>query len=215
MTAAIGYCRVSTDQQGESGLGLSAQKSAIHAEVQRRGWDFQTMYADVGSGKSTKGRTDLANALSVLTDGEADVLVVAKLDRLSRSLHDFAGLMTRAEAEGWAIVALDIGVDTSTINGELVANIIMALAQWERRIIGQRTKDALGAVRERGTRLGRPPTIPDETLTLIRLLHRNGRSLNRIARMLNEEDVPTGQGGRRWYPSTVRAALARAAVPPG
>ena len=73
---AIGYCRVSTDEQGESGLGLSDQKSTIQAEVVRRGWDFQAMYADVASGKSLKGRDDFGRALQVLADGEADVLVV-------------------------------------------------------------------------------------------------------------------------------------------
>ena len=214
MTTCVGYCRVSTDQQGESGAGLQAQKSAILTEVLRRGWAFQTMYADVGSGKSTRGRSDLASALEVLREGEADVLVVAKLDRLSRSLLDFANLMAQAQREGWSIVALDIGVDTSTINGELVANIIMALAQWERRIIGQRTKDALGAVRERGVKLGRPSGLDAGTVALISLLRRQGNSYHAIAKMLNADDVPTGQGGARWYPSSVRSVSERGCANP-
>ncbi len=209
MTTAIGYCRVSTDQQGESGAGLQAQKRAIHLEVERRGWAFQTMYADIASGKSLRRRSDLATALEVMADGEADLLVVAKLDRLSRSLLDFADLMARAQREGWGIVALDIGVDTSTINGELVASIIMALAQWERRIIGQRTKDALGVVKDRGVVLGRPVMMDPATVTLMRLLRSNGRSYGAIAKMLNNEGVPTAQGGAKWYASTVRAALMR------
>jgi DNA invertase Pin-like site-specific DNA recombinase len=212
MTSAIGYCRVSTDQQGESGAGLQAQKRAIHLEVERRGWAFQTMYADIASGKSIRRRSDLATALEVMADGEADLLVVAKLDRLSRSLLDFADLMARAQREGWGIVALDIGVDTSTINGELVASIIMALAQWERRIIGQRTKDALGVVKDRGVVLGRPVMMDPATVTLMRLLRSNGRSYGAVAKMLNNEGVPTAQGGAKWYASTVRAALMRSHV---
>ena len=158
-SAVIGYCRVSTGQQGESGLGLDAQASVIRAEAERREWGEIPLFVDVASGKTTRRRPKLSAALAELAAGRARVLVVSKLDRLSRSLLDFAALMATAQREGWSIVALDIGVDTSTVNGELVANIIMALAQWERRIIGQRTKDALAEVKGRGTKLGRPTTV--------------------------------------------------------
>lgn len=201
----IGYCRVSTDAQGESGAGLEAQQATISAEANRRGWGDVRVFVDVASGKSTRRRPQLAAALDVLADGSARVLVVAKLDRLSRSLLDFAALMATAQREGWSIVALDIGVDTSTINGELVANIIMALAQWERRIIGQRTKDALAAVKGRGTKLGRPTTVTRDAVAIIVAMRRGGSSLREVARALNDAGVPTAQGGREWYASTVRA----------
>ena len=206
---AIGYCRVSTTEQGDSGLGLEAQRAAIHAEVTRRGWSFQTMYADVASGKSTKGRDDLGRALAVLAGGEAAVLVVAKLDRLSRSMLDFASIIARSRIEGWSLVALDIGVDTSTTNGKLLANIIMSLAEWERELIGDRTKSALAALRKRGVTLGRPRTVDEETATLIRVLRNNGAGYYSIAQTLNRESVPTGQGGVKWYASTVRAVHTR------
>lgn len=206
---AIGYCRVSTDQQGERGYGLAAQRGLIEAEAERRGWTLQEVYVDVASGKSRRGRPEFAEAISVLTERNADVLIVAKLDRLSRSLLDFAELMAQSRTDGWSIVALDIGVDTSTANGELIANIIMALAQWERRIIGQRTKDALAQVRESGTRLGRPRGVGEDTAALIRVLRNGGRGYHAIARLLNEEAVPTGQGARKWHASTVRAVHLR------
>lgn len=209
---AIGYCRVSTDQQGDSGAGLEAQEATIRAEADRQGWQLGEIFVDVASGKSTKRRPRLKAALLELEAGHGDVLVVAKLDRLSRSLLDFASLMAQAQQQRWSIVALDIGVDTSTVNGELVANIIMALAQWERRIIGQRTKDALGAVRQRGAQLGRPSGVPDDVRALIGLLRRQGRGWHSIARILNEDGVPTAQGGNQWYASTVRAVHARAAA---
>ncbi len=211
MGVAVGYCRVSTDQQGDSGAGLAAQRAAILAEVERRGWTLREMHVDVASGKTTKRRPDLAAALKSLAAGEASVLIVAKLDRLSRSLVDFASLMAQSQREGWSIVALDIGVDTSTINGELVASIIMALAQWERRIIGQRTKDALAAVRADGTRLGRPGNVSSEAEAVILALHDAGRPLRAIARNLNAQGIPTAQGGREWYASTVRDVLRRIA----
>lgn len=209
--AAIGYIRVSTDQQGDSGAGMEAQRAAIDGEASRRGWPDVRIYTDVASGKSTKRRPELAAALAELAAGRASVLVVAKLDRLSRSLLDFAAITAQAHREGWSVVALDIGVDTSTVNGELVANIIMALAQWERRIIGQRTKDALGAVRKRGTKLGRPTVVSREAVAIIRAMRSSGSSYRQVAQVLNDGRVPTAQGGREWYASTVRAIERRAA----
>lgn len=207
----VGYTRVSTDQQGESGAGLDAQRAAIETEATRRGWSLDRIYTDVASGKSTRGRRHYGAALSRMTPGS--VLVVAKLDRLSRSLLDFAELMAQAQRDGWSIVALDIGVDTSTVNGELVASIIMALAQWERRIIGQRTKDALGVVRARGTRLGRPTTVTDAALAVITERRSAGASLRETARALNRASVPTAQGGREWHASTVKAVEVRHLTP--
>lgn len=198
---------MSTNEQGESGAGLAAQEAAIRAEATRRGWDLTRVLVDVGSGRSLDKRPNLAAALTAMEPGAA--LVVAKLDRLSRSLVDFAAIMARAQREGWSVVALDIGVDTSTINGELVASIIMALAQWERRVIGARTKDALGAVRARGTRLGRPVGTDEDTESLIRLLREQGEGWRAIAARLNDARVPTTQGGARWYGSTVRAIWTR------
>lgn len=207
---AVGYIRVSTDRQGERGYGLDAQRALIEAEAEHRGWTLERVFVDVASGKSTRRRPEYAEMLRTFGRREADVLIVAKLDRLSRSLVDFAQLMATAQAEGWSVNALDIGVDTSSINGELIANIIMALAQWERRIIGQRTTVALEQVRARGTKLGRPSGIDSETLRLIRVLRDSGKSWQAIADALAREGVPTGQGGR-WHAATVRRLYLRVA----
>ena len=206
---AVGYIRVSTDQQGERGYGLDAQTALIREEAERRDWALDHIYVDVASGKSTKRRPEYAEAVRALSDGQASVLIVAKLDRLSRSLVDFAGLMAQSRREGWSIDALDIGIDTSTINGELIANIIMALAQWERRIIGQRTSLALGQVKHRGVKLGRPTVVAREAVAIIRAMRSSGSSYRTIAATLNAENVPTAQGGREWYASTVRAIAER------
>lgn len=208
---AVGYCRVSTDQQGESGAGLEAQEQVIRSEAQRRGWEL-TLHTDIGSGKSLRRRPQLQVALEQLRDGGAEVLVVAKLDRLSRSMLDFAGLMATARDQGWALTALDLGVDTSTPNGKLVANIIMAMAEWERELIGQRTKAALGAVKARGVVLGRPSNVDEGTVALIRTLHDAGRGYHSIAKILNESQVPTAQGGKQWYPATVRKIYEKAST---
>jgi len=209
---AIGYCRVSTDEQGDSGLGLAAQKATIQQEVERRGWDFQTMYADVASGKSMRNRTDFGNALRLLAEGEADVLVVSKLDRLSRSVSDFASVLALSQTQGWALDICDLGVDTTTPSGKMVAQIMMVLAEWEREMIGDRTRSALRQAQARGTRLGRPRGVDVETLRLIRVLRDSGKSYQSVADVLAREGVPTAQGGD-WRASTVRKLYRRRVTP--
>lgn len=199
----IGYMRVSTEEQGDSRAGLEAQESAIRAEVERRGWDLVDMRFDVASGKSMRKRDRLGETLRDLAAGNAETLVVAKLDRLSRSVLDFASIMELAAKEGWALAVLDLGVDTTTANGELVANIMISMAQWERRIIGDRTKAALKAVRARGTHVGRKANVSPETIRTIRTMRNAGLSWQRIADALAASNVPTSQGGQ-WHAATVR-----------
>jgi DNA invertase Pin-like site-specific DNA recombinase len=207
-STVVGYVRVSTEEQVDSGLGLAAQRSAIEAEADRRGWTLLAIYEDAGvSGKSLRGREGLTDALTAVESGSAGAIVVAKLDRLSRSLADFANLMAQAQSEGWNLVALDLGIDLSTAAGEFMANVMASAAQWERRIIGQRTRDALAVKRSQGVRLGRPRVLPDDVRQRIVTAHAAGLGWSAIATELNASDVPTARGGRRWYPSTVRAVV--------
>lgn len=199
---AIGYCRVSTGKQEDSGAGLDAQRAHLNREATHRGWDL-TIVTDTASGKAMGNRSELGKALRQLRDGEADVLVVTKLDRLSRSVSDFANIMALAARENWAIVVLDLGVDMTTPNGKMIAQMMMAVAEWERELIGLRTREALKAVRARGTRLGRPSGVDPETVRLIRVLRDAGHSYAAVARILTAENVPTGQGGK-WHAATVR-----------
>lgn len=202
----IGYVRVSTDEQGLNGAGLEAQRSAIRAECSRRGWQLLRIEEDVLSGKSLN-RPGLTRALEACRSGEAAGVVVAKVDRLSRSLVHFATLLEEAQARGFYVVALDIGVDMSTPAGELNANLMASVAQWERRIIGQRTRDALAVRRAQGVRLGRPPKISPQLAKRIRSMRTRGKTLQAICDQLNREDIPTPQGGRTWRPSSLQALL--------
>jgi DNA invertase Pin-like site-specific DNA recombinase len=208
----VGYVRVSTEDQAESGLGLEAQRAAIKAECLRRGWTLAAICEDrSASGRSLSARPGLGEALSTVEDGRAEGLVVAKLDRLSRSLLDFAQLMERARSKQWALVALDLGVDTTTPSGEMLANVLAVFAQFERRLIGQRTRDALAVRRSQGAVLGRPVALSARHANAIRALRAQGLSLRRIAVDLNSRGIRPAQGGRRWHASTVRAVLTRLA----
>lgn len=206
----VGYRRVSTDEQGESGAGLAAQEESIRKECEHRGWTLVELYTDVASGKSRAHRPGLSSAMGDVTSGRAGTLMVAKLDRLSRSLIDFASIMAEAQAKKWNVVALDLGVDLSTPAGEFLASVMASAAQWERRIIGQRTADALRALQAGGLKLGRPRTVGEDAATMIRQRRDAGESYYAIAKELTEEGIPTGQGGAKWHPSTVRAIAVRA-----
>jgi DNA invertase Pin-like site-specific DNA recombinase len=205
----IGYVRVSTEEQADSRAGLDAQREAILLEAARRGWRVVEVVEDAGYSGEDLRRPGIAIALEALRSHRADTLVVAKLDRLSRSMLDFAALMDRAARERWALVALDLGVDTTTPAGEAMANVMATFAQFERRLIAQRTKEALAQKRKAGVRLGRPPTLPREVTARIAAERAAGRTLAAIADGLNRDGVPTAQGGRLWYPSTIRAILLR------
>ena len=102
---------------------------------------------------SPMGRPAALAALEAVRAGKAGGLLVAKMDRLSRSVVDGAGLMERAAREGWALHFADLDIDTGTPAGEMAANIIISGSQYERRLISQRTRDALAAKRARGERL--------------------------------------------------------------
>jgi len=206
-TRAVAYLRVSTEEQADSGAGLAAQRTAIEAEAARRGWTLVAVEVDTGSGKRLGGRQGLASALEAVSQGRADVLVVAKLDRLSRSLVDFAGLLVRAQEEAWNLVALDLGVDLSTPAGEFLASVMASAAQWERRIIGTRTREALEAKRASGVRLGRPSQIDPRLLLRIKAMRDGGQTLQSIADDLNEAGVPTARAAAWWRTSSVSAAL--------
>ncbi len=204
---AIAYTRVSTEEQAASGLGLESQTEQVTSEIQRRGWDLTATLSDNGYSAKSLERPAIAQALEMLAKGEADALVVAKLDRLSRSLLDFAGLMELSRSEGWSLVALDLGVDTSTPAGEMMASVMASFAQYERRLIGQRTRDALAALKARGVRLGRPVALSGNVRQRIGIERTKGSTLAVIADGLNADSVPTSQGGAKWYPSTVAAVL--------
>ena len=145
----VGYLRVSTEEQGASGLGLEAQRSEITAECARRGWRLARIEEDVSSGTRLE-LPGLTAAVEAVASAEVEEPIVAKLDRLSRSVAHFSTLLERFRSKGWGLVILDLGIDTTTIMGEAMATMAATFAQVERRLISQRTKEgAPGQARER------------------------------------------------------------------
>jgi DNA invertase Pin-like site-specific DNA recombinase len=204
---AIAYVRVSTAEQADSGASLEAQTVALVEAAERKGFRVEVIREEGKSGKSLRRRPALAGALERLRKGEAQALYAQRLDRLSRSVSDFAHLLERASREGWTVAVLDADVDTGSPSGEFLVNVLAAAAQYERRIIGARTRDALAQRRREGVRLGRPSTLPADVLARMTAERREGKSFRAIAEALNTEEVPTAHGGAQWHASTVQKAL--------
>lgn len=207
------YRRVST---GDQGLGLAAQLEQLEAEAARRGWAGSERVTDEGVSGSVPAadRPALGPVLAEL--GEGDVLAVAKLDRLSRSVADFADLVKRSMSEGWRIVVLDLGVDMTTHNGRLVANVLMATAEWEREMISQRVKEGMARSSKRmghppgapAVGGGKPSQIPESVVAIVEDARADGLSPGRIADRLNRYGLESPRG-RRWHRTSVGRLLAR------
>jgi DNA invertase Pin-like site-specific DNA recombinase len=199
---------VSTVDQAKSGLGLVAQEAAIKEAADRNGWDLIEIVRDEGRSAKDLERPGLYGALEEIAEGRADGLVVAKLDRASRSLVDVTRLIDWFQRAGAEFVALDVGLDTSTPSGKLVANIMASVGEWERETIAKRTSEALRARQASGLAAGRPG-VADTNPGLaerIQTARRGGATWQRIADDLNAEGVPTVRGGERWRVSAVQAA---------
>jgi DNA invertase Pin-like site-specific DNA recombinase len=204
---AIAYIRVSTDEQAAEGASMDAQRSALEAEAARRGWDLEVV-ADSGVSAKSLNRPGLQQALERLDSGGADALLAVRLDRVSRSVADFAGLLARAKKRRWRLVLLSPNLDTEDAAGKFTAHVLAAAAEYERDLIGMRTREGMRQRKAEGAHVGRPPTLPQEVVDRIARERGGGMTLRGIAASLDAEGVPTARGGLTWSPSSVQGVLA-------
>lgn len=204
----IAYVRVSTQEQSVEGVGLDVQRSTIQREAEHRGWDLVDVVADEGESGKHLDRPGVQTVLARLAAEEADTLVVAKLDRLSRSLIDVAELLDWTGRLDVALIALDLGIDTSKSAGKLMAHLLAVVAQWEREQIADRTRDAASERRRQGKPISRPSvrdTMP-HVADRIGAEREAGSTWQKIADGLNDDSVPTVRGGTKWRVSSVQSA---------
>jgi DNA invertase Pin-like site-specific DNA recombinase len=220
MSQAIAYYRVSTQQQGRSGLGIEAQKSAVARFAESEGIEIVAEHVEVETGKGADAldrRPELAAALARARKARCPV-VVAKLDRLSRDVAFISGLM----AHRVPFVVAELGIDADPFMLHLYA----ALAEKERTVISQRTKAALAAKKAQGVKLGNPRAaqaavkaqaahrasadrFAANVLPIVENIRASGITSHAgIAAALNSRGVRTARGGR-WHATTVRNLLAR------
>lgn len=198
----FGYTRVSTDEQAISRNGLEAQRQTIDDQATRRSWTVDHFSDEGVSGKAIGPK--LAETLQLLASGQGDGLVVAKLDRLSRSIVNAANIIESAQAQGWSLVILDLGVDLTTAAGRMMAMNLVNFAQYERELISERTKAALAAKKRRGERIGRPRVALASVVRRIVQDRDAGLTYDAIAFALTAANVLTPLGKPTWQPSTVR-----------
>jgi DNA invertase Pin-like site-specific DNA recombinase len=209
----VAYYRVSTQKQGESGLGLDAQRAAVRRHLAQVKGQLLEEFTEVESGKRSDNRPQLAAAVACCKKRGA-ALIIAKLDRLARNVAFIAGLMDGA---------VDfVACDMPSAN-RLMLHIMAALAEHERVMISTRTKDALAAAKERGVKIGNPnwaaalqkayaaraakkPRSAAELLPMLQAHRDAGKSLREIAAAMNGLGIKTATGAQ-WHPSSVRKVL--------
>ena len=217
----VGYVRVSTSQQGRSGLGIEAQQEALTRFAAAEGFELVRTFVEIETGKGADAldrRPELAAALAEARRLRCSV-AVAKLDRLSRDVHFISGLM----AHRVPFVVAELGPDVDPF----ILHLFAALAEKERALISTRTKAALAAAKGRGVILGGPKLAQARknaiasvraaadhhaanVLPVIREIQRSGASsLHAIADALNARGIATPRGGA-WYAKSVSNVLARA-----
>ena len=210
---AIGYLRVSTGRQTESGLGIEAQTSTIETWATYKQLRVDWIQDEAVSGTTAPDqRPGLSQALTRLENpaDPAQTLITAKLDRLGRDTRDILNLAERARTNNWRLVLLDIDIDSSTPAGGLMLTVMAAIAEFERRIISERTRRALAQLKAQGKTLGRPDKTPPQATTRIHELRNAGHTYQQIADQLNTEQIPTSTGEGKWQPTMTRRVALRA-----
>jgi DNA invertase Pin-like site-specific DNA recombinase len=210
----VAYYRVSTDKQGESGLGLEAQKAAVERYLNGGTWKLLKEFTEIESGKRHENRPKFAEALALCRKKRA-TLIIAKLDRLSRNVAFIATLLD----SNVRIKCADMPDADRTF-----LQMLAVFAEHERRRISERTKEALAAAKDRGVVLGNPrlketvgtkgaeanarkaAAVAANVLPIIHKIEAQARgpvSLRQIAAELTARKIKTPGGGDEWNPVTV------------
>ena len=227
----VGYTRVSTSEQAREGVSLGAQARKIEQFAEMDEVELVAMIEDAGVSAKSLKRDGLSRALAMLDAGEADGLVVYKLDRLTRSMGDWQFLIRKYfdKAAGKRLASVTDSIDTRSPGGRMVLNMLMSIAEWERETIIERTQEAMTAKKGMNQRVGRgspygkaivvdgqltrgnqPKTLADdvaEAEAIARVLAAPGRSLRKLAADLEAAAIPT-RSGKPWSPWTVRNLIA-------
>jgi len=199
----IGYTRVSTAEQAKDGWTLAQQRKAIEAEAERRGWTLVEVIEDAGYSGTNEDRPGLQRALRMLKARQAQAIMVARLDRLARSTQHLCEYIAACKKQKWQMVALDVGLDTTSANGRFMVRVLAAVAEWESEVNGERVREGMAEARASGKRFGFQRQASAEAVTRIVRARKRGEPFHRIAARLDRQGVPTPGGGARWYPSTV------------
>ena len=204
----IGYSRVSTAEQANEGVSLVMQARTIGSYCDVKDWPISEVISDKGQSAKSLNRPGMQRLLAMVDAGEVSTLIVYKLDRLTRSVADLDRLVKLFEKKGVALVSLQESLDATTATGRLMMNLLASVSQWEREVIGERTKDALQELKAEGKKLGRSGYADQETIGYLKTEYSQGRSYHELAAELNTRGIQTARGGV-WAAATVRNLVLR------
>tara|TARA_Y100000592_G_C5479627_1_gene324505 strand:+ start:5274 stop:5999 length:726 start_codon:yes stop_codon:yes gene_type:complete len=214
----IGYVRVSTVKQEQSGLSVEAQTAKIRQYCELYDLELVDVIVDAGASAKSLKRNGMQSALTMLKSGAVDGLVVAKLDRLTRSIKDLNVLIEEVFNKA-ALISVADQVDTTTPSGRLILNILMSVSQWEREEIGERTKSAMRVKKSKGEYTGgKTPLgwttddegneVPDEDeqelIAIVREYRALRLSYSAIAQKLTDAEFTTRTGNAKFSKSAVK-----------
>jgi site-specific DNA recombinase len=226
MKQAIGYIRVSTEQQANEGVSLEAQKAKIAAWCVTNGYELVNVFVDAGiSGKSMDKRPGLQDAMKALKKGMA--LVSYSLSRLARSTKDALSIGETVAKRKADMVSLSEQIDTTTAAGKMMFQMLAVLAEFERNLVAERTTNALQhkkATNQKYTNItpygfeaieGRLVEVQAEAAIVaeIQAARAGGNTLQSIADSLNGRGIPT-KTGKTWQPATIHLLMKRTALVP-
>jgi site-specific DNA recombinase len=204
----IGYSRVSTAEQASEGVSLEMQAKKIEAYCLVKDWPLSEVISDAGESAKSLDRPGMARLLALVDAAEVATVIVYKLDRLTRSVADLDRLVKVFEKKTVALVSLQESLDATTATGRLMMNLLASVSQWEREVIGERTRDALQELKAQGKKLGRSGYADQDIVGYLKAEYSQGRSYHDLAAELNTRGIQTARGGI-WAAATVRNLVLR------
>lgn len=210
----IGYIRVSTEEQAQSGLGLEAQERMLRAYCEAKGFALDHVLVDAGYSGKNLNRPGIAELLRRVRERRVATVITVKIDRLSRRVIDTLNIVETLRQHDAAIVFVQEAIDTTTAAGKAMLTVIAAFAEMERNYISERTRSALAAKKARGERLGNPSfgalDGEERVPQVARELRDERLSLRAIASALLDRGLLPRRASA-WSPEMVRRLLNRAA----
>jgi site-specific DNA recombinase len=218
---AVGYCRVSTEDQAQFGVSLKSQAEKIQQYSALYGFEVTEIITDAGISAKSFNRPGVQRVLSMMKQKAVDAVIVAKLDRLTRSVRDLADIIDLSNKKGVALISVNEHIDTGSAAGRMIVNMMGVISQWEREAIGERTKTAIQYKKARGEAYssryalygyekhdGRLVPVPYEQDTISLIMSMKGSlTFAEICRALSRQGIRTRGGAVKWFSKVVRKII--------